>query len=47
MLQDAGFQEIRIVPKEESREFIREWVPGRNLEQYIVSAIIEAVRPGE
>ncbi len=47
MLQDAGFQEIRIVPKEESREFIREWVPGRNLEQYIVSAIIEAIRPGE
>jgi SAM-dependent methyltransferase len=47
MLQDAGFQEIRIVPKEESREFVREWVPGRNLEQYIVSATIEAVRPGE
>ena len=46
MLQDAGFQEIRIVPKEQSREFIREWVPGRNLEQYIVSAAIEAVRPG-
>ena len=46
MLREAGFEGIRIGPKEESREFVREWVPGRNLEQYIVSAAIEAVRPG-
>ncbi len=44
MLQDAGFQEIRIVPKEESRDFIREWVPGRHFEDCIVSAIIEATK---
>ena len=28
-LRDVGFIEIRIRPKEESREFIRQWAPGR------------------
>ena len=45
-LRAAGFSEIRIVPKDESREFIREWAPGRGLEDAIVSANIEAVKPG-
>ena len=44
MLLEAGFQDIRILTQEESREFIREWVPGRNIEEYIVSATIEAVK---
>ena len=42
LLAEAGFAEIRIAPKDESREFIREWAPGRNLEDYILSATIEA-----
>ncbi|MFH0960262.1 MAG: arsenite methyltransferase [Pseudomonadota bacterium] len=46
MLEECGFHNIRIQPKDESREFIREWAPGRNIEDYIVSAIIEAVKPG-
>ena len=41
-LAEAGFAEIKIAPKDESREFIREWAPGRNLEDYILSATIEA-----
>lgn len=45
MLADAGFVEIKISPKADSREFIREWVPGGRLEDYVVSATIEAVRP--
>ena len=45
MLREAGFQDIRILPKDESRHFIREWVPGRHLEDYIVSATIEATKP--
>lgn len=45
MLREAGFHNIRIQPKDESREFIREWAPGRSIEEYIVSAIIEAVKP--
>jgi len=46
MLRESGFHNIRIQPKRESREFIREWAPGRNAEEYIVSAFIEAVKPG-
>ncbi len=45
MLHESGFDDIRIQPKDESREFIREWAPGRNVEDYIASAIIEAVKP--
>jgi len=46
MMADAGFEQISIVPKDESREFIRDWAPGRGVEAYVVSAYIEAVKPG-
>jgi len=45
MLTDAGFAEIRITPKKESRALIEEWLPDGNLADYVVSATIEAVRP--
>ncbi len=45
MLTDAGFAEIRITPQEQSRAVIAEWLPDSHLEDYVVSAIIEAVRP--
>jgi arsenite methyltransferase len=45
MLQAAGFRAIHIQPKDESKTFIREWVPGTNLADYLVSASIEAVKP--
>ncbi|WP_438496064.1 arsenite methyltransferase [Paenibacillus sp. IHBB 3054] len=44
MLQESGFTEIRIESKDESRTFIKDWVPGANVDQYIVSAIIKAVK---
>jgi ubiquinone/menaquinone biosynthesis C-methylase UbiE len=44
-LRSAGFDQIRIQPKEESRHFIRDWAPGRGIEDYLVSAGIEAVKP--
>ena len=47
LLEDAGFVDIRITLKPESREFIREWLPGSGAEDFIVSAIIEARRPGD
>jgi SAM-dependent methyltransferase len=45
MLAAVGFTNIRIQPKDESKSFIRDWVPGSQLEDYLVSAIIEAVKP--
>lgn len=45
LLVQAGFTDVRITPKDESREFIREWVPGSGAEGYVVSAYIEAVKP--
>ncbi len=42
----AGFQDIRIAPKDESKAFIEQWAPGRNVTDYVVSATIEAVKLG-
>jgi arsenite methyltransferase len=46
MMADAGFTQIRIQPKDESKEFIKDWAPGTNITDYVVSASIEAVKPG-
>jgi SAM-dependent methyltransferase len=46
LMIEAGFSCVRIQPKDESREFIRDWAPGRGVEDYVVSATIEAVKPG-
>ncbi len=45
LLRKSGFDHIHIRPKDESRRFIQEWAPGRKLEDYIVSATIEALKP--
>ena len=42
----AGFTDIRVVVKPESRELIKSWAPGRGVEDYVVSAVIEARKPG-
>ena len=44
-LKRTGFENIRIKPKDESRSFIRDWMPGSGIEDYVVSAIIEATKP--
>ena len=45
MLEASGFKNINIAPKDSSRSFIREWLPGKRIEDYLVSATIEAVKP--
>lgn len=42
MLLDAGFSGIKIVPKENSKDIIDSWLPGRNLGDLVASMIIEA-----
>jgi hypothetical protein len=46
-LKEAGFQNIKIVPKENSRELLKAWDPGKtkNAVDYVVSADIEARKP--
>lgn len=44
-LELAGFRDIKITPKDETRELIREWVPTKDAGDYIVSAHIQAAKP--
>jgi arsenite methyltransferase len=44
MIAAAGFSDVRIDPKEESRSFVKDWVPGKGIESYVLSATIEAVK---
>lgn len=44
MLRAAGFTQITVTVNEHSREFIRQWAPGRGIEKYVASAIIAAVK---
>ena len=44
MLTRTGFVQICIRPKDESKAVIRDWAPGRRLEDYVVSATIEAMK---
>ena len=45
LLTAAGFEAVRIQPKDESRAFIKDWAPGRGVEEYVMSATIEATKP--
>jgi ubiquinone/menaquinone biosynthesis C-methylase UbiE len=47
LLEQVGFQDIKITPNDESRELIRQWDPSKseNAADYVVSAYIEAIKP--
>ena len=45
VMAEAGFVDIEIAPKDDSRAFIERWAPGRDLTDYVVSATIAAVKP--
>ncbi|MGK9250264.1 arsenite methyltransferase [Paenibacillus humicus] len=44
MLHQSGFSGISIEPKDESKAFIKDWIPGGNIQDYIVSAVIKATK---
>lgn len=44
MLSAAGFNDIRLTPKENSKEIIRSWGFGKNIEDYVASYMIEAIK---
>ncbi|MBK6464916.1 MAG: arsenite methyltransferase [Myxococcales bacterium] len=46
LLRVAGFESVRVDVNEQSRDFIRGWLPGSGVEDYVASATIEAVKPG-
>jgi len=41
-LAHSRFVDVRVAPKPESRELIKTWAPGLDIENHIVSAMIEA-----
>lgn len=43
-LKRSGFRSIVVEPKDDSQEFIKDWVPGANIDNYIQSAIIKAIK---
>lgn len=45
LLTQAGFVGVVIEPDEDSQMYIKDWVPGSNSENYVVSAKITAVKP--
>jgi SAM-dependent methyltransferase len=44
-LAEAGFVDVRVIPKAESRELISTWAPGSGIEDFVVSAIVEGRKP--
>lgn len=46
ILQNVGFKDIRLTPKDNSREIIKTWVPDKNIEDFVASYIIEAIKEG-
>ena len=46
LLEAAGFCDVRLEVKEESRAFIADWLPGSGVENYVASANLEATKPG-
>jgi arsenite methyltransferase len=41
-----GLRAIRVEVNPQSRAFIRDWMPGSGVEDYVASATIQAVKPG-
>ncbi|MCB2294532.1 arsenite methyltransferase [Clostridium algoriphilum] len=42
MLLSVGFSNVEMIPKDNSREILKSWAPGKNIEEFVASYIIEA-----
>ncbi len=47
MIKAAGFEDVKIQPKDESKEFMQDWAPDHNVTDYVVSATIEGIKPNK
>ena len=45
MLLAAGFVDVSVELKPESREIIKDWMPGSGCEDFVVSANVTARKP--
>lgn len=45
LLREAGFVDVVIAVKPESRETVASWAPGRGIENCVASAMVEARKP--
>jgi hypothetical protein len=45
LLREAGFVDVAIAVKPESRETVASWTPGRGIENCVASATVEARKP--
>jgi arsenite methyltransferase len=45
LLKDAGFEDVHVEANAQSRAFIRDWMPGSGIEDFVASATVEATRP--
>lgn len=41
MMEQVGFQSIKLIPKDNSKEILNNWLPGKKIEDYVASFIIE------
>ncbi len=44
MMHGVGFKDIHMTPKDNSREIIKSWTPEKNIEDFVASYIIEAIK---
>lgn len=44
MMNEAGFKDIKLTPKDNGREIVKSWVPDKNIQDYVSSYIIEAIK---
>tara|TARA_B110000971_G_C19801810_1_gene404666 strand:- start:287 stop:466 length:180 start_codon:yes stop_codon:yes gene_type:complete len=45
LLLSAGFSDVKVEVKEESRDVISQWLPGSGAEDFVISANISGRRP--